>query len=420
MSTHSMHIPIKAWYGDEQMALHFPQNWEIQVCNMVGHNTPALSDDQLREALQNPLGTEPLRQIAQGRKQAVILFDDLTRPAPTWKILPFVLEELQAAGFADDQIRFVGAFANHAAMCQEDFVKKLGPDVVRRFRIYNHNPYEHLVDLGKTSRGTPILINREVMNCDLKIGIGGLIPHLGAGFGGGAKMVLPGVAGIASAGYNHLELGGLGRDRSDPKRFRLGQIEGNILRQDIEEAVQKVGLDMKIDLLINNQREIVGVFAGDFIAQHRAGVKQAKHLYATPIAGDCDIVVTNAYPIENQIAKGIWPANLSLKEGGLAVVVVQSVEGQAAHYLGGRFGTDYGGKMWGGLPQQLLVPKARRLLVCSEFLAQSDLDMLGPADQVVPCATWGEVLIHLQAAYPQDAKVAVYPYAAIQYPGEGG
>ena len=417
MNTQTIHIPIKAWYGEEEMALPFPETWEVHECRMTGHDTPALSDDQLRETLQQPLGTEPLRALAQGKKQAVILFDDLTRPAPTWKILPFVLDELQAAGLSDDQIRFVGAFANHAAMCQEDFVKKLGAEVVRRFRIYNHNPYEHLVDLGQTNRGTPILINREVMACDLKIGIGGLIPHLGAGFGGGAKMVLPGVAGIASAGHNHLKIGGIGGDRSTPRKFRLGQVEDNPLREDIEEAVRKVGLDIKIDLLINNRREIVGVFAGDFITQHRAGVEQAKQLYTTPVAKDCDIVVTNAYPIENQAIKGSWPSRFSLKEGGIAVMVVQSVEGQAAHYLGGRFGTDYGGKMWGP-PQRLLAPQARQLLVCSNYLSRTDLDMFGPAEQVIPCPTWEDVLDHLHTAYPEQAKVAVYPYAAIQYPDE--
>jgi nickel-dependent lactate racemase len=355
--------------------------------------------------------------MARGRKRVVILFDDLTRPAPTWKILPFVLEELQAAGIADDQIRFVGAFANHAAMCLEDFAKKLGTDAVRRFRIYNHNPYEHLVDLGKTTRGTPVLINREVMACDLKIGIGGLIPHLGAGFGGGAKLVLPGVAGMASADHNHRVIGGIGGDRSTEKKFRLGNIEGNEIREDIEEAVRMVGLDMKVDVLVNNRREVIGVFAGDFIAQHRAGVERAKKLYATPLATDCDIVVTNAYPIENQVIKGIWPANLSLKDGGRVVVVVQSMEGQALHYLAGRFGTAYGGKMWGA-PQGLLVPKAEQLLVCSAYLSRTDLDAYGPPDKVVPCATWGEALIHLMAAYPQKAKVAVYPYAAIQCPEE--
>jgi nickel-dependent lactate racemase len=415
MDAQAIRIPIKAWYGDEEMELQFPATWEVQECRMAGHDAPALTDEQLRDALHRPLGTEPLRVLAQGRQQVVILFDDLTRPAPTWKILPFVLEELRQAGITDDQIRFVGAFANHAAMSQEDFVKKLGKEVVRRFRIYNHNPYEHLVEVGKTTQGTPVLINREVMACDLKIGIGGLIPHLGAGFGGGAKMVLPGVAGIASADYNHRMVGGMGGDRSVQGKSRLGKIDGNEVRDDIEEAVRMVGLDMKIDLLVNNKREIIGVFAGDFIAQHRAGVEQAKKLYATSVAGECDIVVTNAFPIENQVIKGIWPANLSLKEGGHAVVVVQSVEGQALHYLAGRFGTNYGGKMWGA-PQQLLVPKAQRLLVCSAYLSRTDLDVYGPSEKIVPCASWGEVLVHLMAAYPQNAKVAVYPYAAIQYP----
>jgi nickel-dependent lactate racemase len=417
MNAQTIRIQTKAWYGDEEMVLQFPEAWEVRECRMAGHDTPPLNEEQLREALAQPLGTEPLRQMARGRKEVVILFDDLTRPAPTWKILPFVLKELHEAGITDDQIRFVTAYANHAAMCQEDFVKKLGTEVVRRFRIYNHNAYEHLVEVGKTNRGTPVLINREVMACDLKIGIGGLIPHLLAGFGGGAKLVFPGVAGIASTEYNHRVVGGLGGDRSNQDKYRLGKIEGNEAREDIEEAVRMVGLDLKVDLLVNNRREIIGVFAGDFIAQHRAGVEQAKKLYATPIAKGCDIVVTNAFPIENQVIKAVWPANLSLNEGGHAVVVVQSVEGQALHYLAGRFGTNYGGKMWGA-PQRLLVPQAQRLLVCSNYLSRNDLDSYGPPDKVVPCASWGEALIHLMDAYPQKAKVAVYPYAAIQYPEE--
>lgn len=417
MNTRAIRIPIKAWYGDEEMELQFPETWEVHECRMAGHDTPPVSDEQLREALRHPLGTAPLREMAQGRKQVVILIDDLTRPAPTWKILPYVLEELHEAGITDDHIRFVTAFANHAAMCQEDFVKKLGKDVVRRYRIYNHNPYENLVDLGKTTRGTPVLINREVMECDLKIGIGGLIPHLAAGFGGGAKLVFPGVAGIASAEYNHRNFGQIGKDRSTEMKFRLGEIEENDMRQDIEEAVRKVGLDLKIDLLVNNRREIVGVFAGDFITQHRAGVEKAKQLYATPIIKACDIVVMNAYPIENQVIKAIWPGRISLKESGLAVVIVQGIEGQALHYLVGRFGTNYGGKLWGA-SKQLLITQAERLLVCSSYLSQNDLDYYGPSERVVPCATWEEIMIHLLNTYPQQAKVAVYPYAAIQYPAE--
>jgi len=414
MTEQRIRIPIKAWYGDEEMELHFPENWQIHECRMAGHDTPPISDEQMAEALNHPIGTKTIKELARGKKRVVILFDDLTRPAPTWRILPMVLTQLHEAGIKDDQIRFVTAYANHAAMSQEDFVKKLGKEVVKRYRIYNHNTYEHLTDVGKTSRNTPVLINREVMSCDLKIAIGGLIPHLGAGFGGGAKMVLPGVAGIVSAGHNHCEIGKIAGDRSKIK-FCHGEIDTNELRLDLEEAARMVGLDMKIDLLVNNRREIIGVFAGDFIAQHRAGVERARTLYATPVVDNSDIVVMNAYPIENQPIKAIWPGRLALKAGGLAVVIAQSVEGMAPHYLAGRFGTDYGGRMWNP-PKNLLVPQAARLIVCSSYLSRTDLDFYGPPENVIPCQSWAEVRRLLSESYPGAAKVAVYPYTAIQLP----
>ena len=153
------------------------------------------------------------------------------------------------------------------------------------------------------------------------------------------------------------------------------------------------------------------------IAQHRAGVERAREVYATPCPEDVDIVISNAYPIENQATKGVWPARVCLKEGGMAVIVTQTVEGQALHYLTGRFGTDYGGKLWN--PTRAGVPRAKRVLVCSEYLSRTDLDRFGPPDQVVGCASWADVLEHLEAEYPENARVAVFPCAAIQCPKTG-
>ncbi|MBS10402.1 MAG: hypothetical protein CME19_02215 [Gemmatimonadetes bacterium] len=411
MAETRVQIPTKVWYGDTETTLSFPEEWDVQECRMAGHDSPPLSDDEIRRALEDTYDSSSLSELARGKHQVVILFDDLTRPAPTSRILPFVLETLSDAGIPDDHIRFVGAYANHAAMSREDFAKKLGEDVMRRFRVYNHNPYEHHVDLGTTSRGTPILVNREVMSCDMKIGIGGLIPHMGAGFGGGAKMVFPGVMSIESVAHNH------GQVRPQPRNTQtgmLGIVDGNVLREDIEEAVSKVGLDMKIDLLINNRRELVGVFAGHFIAQHRAGVARAREQYATACPENMDIVVCNTYPIENQATKGVWPARLSLKAGGTAVVVTQSIEGQALHYLTGRFGTDYGGKLWN--PTKAGVANASKVVVYSEYLSRTDLDRFGPADRVVGYATWEQVIRELRSDYPKDARVAVFPCAAIQCP----
>lgn len=414
MADREIPIPIKAWYGDTETRLTFPDRWDVQECRMAGHDTPAISDDAIREALETPYETEPLSVLARGKQRAVILFDDLTRPAPTSRILPFVLDILADAGLADDQIRFVGAFANHAAMSREDFAKKLGEDVVRRFRVYNHNPYEHFVEMGSTTRGTPIKVNREVAAADLRIGIGGLIPHPGAGFGGGGKLVFPGVMSIESVAHNH---GKVRSPNRSEKTGMLGIVDGNDTRDDIEEAVRKIGLDYKIDLLINYRREIVGVFAGDFVAQHRAGVEEARKLYATACPKDVDVAVCNTYPIENQATKGVWPARLSLREGGTAVVVTHTVEGQAMHYLTGRFGTDYGGKLWN--PDRAGIPQAGKVLVCSEYISKVDLDRFGPADRVVPCPTWADVRANLEADFPGEARVAVFPCAAIQCPVPG-
>ncbi|MBK35595.1 MAG: hypothetical protein CME26_08735 [Gemmatimonadetes bacterium] len=408
MGSERIKIPTKAWYGEEELAINFPDRWNVTECRMAGHDTPALSDDQIREQLQNTYGTEPLEKLAQGKKEVVILFDDLTRPAPTSRILPFVLRTLHETGIEEDHIRFVGAFANHVAMMQDDFVKKLGADVVRRYRVYNHNPYENLVHVSDTTAGTKLLVNREVMACDLRIGIGGLIPHIGAGFGGGAKLVFPGVMGIESVAHNHGKL----RDKPTAKTGMLGIVDDNTMRGDIEEAVRMIGLDLKIDLLINPRREIIGVFAGDIIAQHRAGVEKAKKLYSTPTPENLDIVVTNAYPIENQATKAVWPARQCLKEGGTAVVITHTPEGQVSHYLTGRFGTNYGGRLWN--PARAGVPNAKRVVLCSPCVARNDLDRFG--EGAVACGTWEETMNEVAKDYPGEASVGVFPYASIQLP----
>jgi nickel-dependent lactate racemase len=408
-------ILTNAWYGDEGMELQFPEGWEVQESRMAGHDTPPLGEERILECLQKPLGTLSLKEMAIGKKQVVIIFDDLARPSPTSKIVSHIVDELYEAGVRDHQIRFVAAYGTHSAMRQEDLVKKLGKDVVTHFHIYNHNPYENLIDVGTTSSGIRVSINREVMECDLKIGIGTLTPHEGAGFSGGAKIILPGVAGIDTVYQHHSRFPGPGADSSTKKNSL--SIDGNPFRKDIEEAARMAGLDFNIDLVVNNRREIIGVFAGDFILQHGAGSKYAESVYASPIARECDIVVANAYPMENQMKRSIWPARVSLRKGGVFVVVSQSGGGPILHNLSGRFGTHYGGKLWRTPPKPLL-PGAERVLICSSHISRNELDDWGSPDETLLCRTWEEVLDQLTAAYPKKARVAVYPYAPIQIPEE--
>ena len=160
--------------------------------------------DRIRELIGSPIGRPPLRELARGCKETAIIFDDLTRPTPVSRVLPFVLEELAAAGIGDDQIRFIAALGAHGAHTRIDFEKKLGPEVLRRFRVYNHNPYENCTDMGTTGRGTPVSINSEAAACDLMLAIGSILPHPFMGFGGGGKIVFPGIASMESIQANHM------------------------------------------------------------------------------------------------------------------------------------------------------------------------------------------------------------------------
>jgi len=407
-------MPMQAWYGDISTKISFPEPWTVKVCNMAGHNAAPASDQKIKAALANPVGAKTIRQLAEGKKEVVIIFDDLTRPDPVSRIVPFVLDELHKGGIGDDHIRFVSAPGAHKTMIREDHVKKLGEKIVEEYPVYNHNPYDFLVELGKTSRGTPVKINREVMECDLKIGIGLIVMHAFAGFGGGAKIILPGVASMETIEHNHLNVGGYGAGATPKPGTGPGKIKENVIRFDMEETAKMAGLDFKIDSLVNNKRQVTDVFAGNVVAEHRAGVKVGKKFYETEPVINADIVVTNGYPQEDEAGKAFWAANASVKEGGDVVIVAQSPEGETHHYVYGVFGTRYGGHLWS--PPKSRVPKAKRVMVLGKYKSKKDIGSFGVPEQTLWLKTWKEALEELKNDYPGKATVAVYPYASIQNP----
>ncbi len=229
LSMKSISVPAWEWYGWKSENLSFPDSWDVNVQKMRGHDAKALTLNEIVEKLQNPLGTPPLNEIAKGKRKCVIIFDDMTRPTKATQILPSVLAELRRGGLAENQIVFMMASGAHTGRMLFDFQKKLGEEICAKHLVFNHNPYENFVDLGKTSRGTPVLINKEVMTCDLKVVVSSIMPHFGFGFGGGSKMILPGVAAVESISPNHAIKKG-----TDP-----GKVSGNERRLDSEEAAQK-------------------------------------------------------------------------------------------------------------------------------------------------------------------------------------
>ena len=400
-------LPQMEWYGDTELEIDFPNSWDVTVCHMHGHNASPLSEDGIRKAFASPIGTKTIKELAKGEKEVVILFDDMSRATPTAVMIPYVLEELAAAGIHDDNIRFIAAIGAHGSMNGIDFRKKLGDEVMGRFLVYNHNPYENCTPLGMSSRGIPISINSEVMCCDLKIGLGSIVPHPFSGYGGGSKIILPGVASMEAIDSNHTRLG------LSPT-IGIGKCDGNILKQDMDEAARMAGLDIKVDAILNLRREVTALFVGDPIEEHAEGVKLAREHYATNMVSGCDIVVANCYSKANEmvLAPAVASPLLSQKGGDMVVIVV-TPEGQINHYWARSFGRRFGGRGW--VRRTSLPRNTKRLTIMAPYSDKVGGDWVAPYSSINWAKTWAEVIEELKNRYGDKAKVAVIPDATIQY-----
>jgi len=385
---------------------------------MKGHARQRISPDGIKKAFRNPIGSKRIGQVARRKKEAIIIFDDTSRPTRSAEIVPHIIEELNANGISNDHIRFVCALGAHGTFSRIDFIKKLGEDIVDEFPVYNHNAFSNLTDLGKTKLGTPVQVNSEVMACDLKIGLGSVVPHPGSGFGGGAKILLPGVASIESIAHNHGKVGGIsmstffGVDTTSNKPStggRWGKVDGNPMRMDQEEAARMASLDIKVDTLINGYGETTDVFVGGFVDEHRAAAKVAKSIYGTETVSNADIVISNAYAKASDATLATQSTVIKIKKSGTLVLVVNAPEGQVTHYLVGKFGKKSGGPLYAPY-----LPEYCRMIVFSQYKVKDPLTPIGEQESVIWTNKWSEVIELLKAAHPGNPTVAVYPCAEIQ------
>jgi nickel-dependent lactate racemase len=387
-------------FGDEEMVLTFPQGWDVETHKMVGHGAPALSDDQIAESLRSTITTQPLADIADGKRNIVITFDDLTRPTPISRVVPFVLQELRAAGVKDEQILFQGSFGSHAAMNQQDMVLKLGADVVANFACWNHDCFHGFTDLGQTPEGIPVQLNSRFAEADLKICISGVKKHGLAGYGGGAKAIIPGVASFDALTHLH---------RIVNRRHETAICYvNNGARLDIEHAARMAEVDMSINIVMNAHREVAGVFAGDIVDAHRAACKTAHANYHTDLPELADVVIYNHYPQSVEAYFGFGPS--VLKPGGSFVLVQDTPAGQRKiHYLGWSRNGGNNRRPESGLP----IGNAGQVIVFNRFAAKWDEMRYSP--DVHFSTTWDDVEAQLHKLHGDNAKVAVFPSAALQH-----
>jgi len=405
-------LPQLNWYGTKEAEFSLPDRWELETLNMSGYNKPALKVAEISRALQNPIGTKPLKELAIGKKEIVIIFDDMSRVTRTAELAQAVLRELSTAGIEDKQIRFVCALGCHGSLTRIDFVKKLGEDILARLPVYNHNPFGNCVPVGKTKTyATDVMVNAEVMSCDLKISLGMIVPHPMSGFGGGGKIILPGVTSFETTRYNHR------KTHHDMATLRgklgTGRFDENPMRMDIEEAATLAGLDFMVNVLVNYMGETVGIFSGALKPAYTEAVKAAKIHYLTPKIQDKDIVIANAFIKANEAFIGVNIANSAVnRQGGDVVMIAKAPEGQVIHYLLGPFGE----KQFGPEHQYSRVPEhVKRLIIFNEYPDLAGRGWYAESEKVVFVSKWKDVLTLLEKDYPSAAKVGIYPNSEIQY-----
>ncbi len=414
--TNTVSLRTHEWFGDKLEEFGFPPGWHISIQHMKGWQTPPLGADEIRRAVENPVGTRRLQEIAAGKKTVAIAFDDLTRPTPTYEIAPHVIAELRAAGIRDENILFVTAYGAHHQMNGLEVAKKLGEETVRRHPWINHNIWENLADLGTTKAGNHLLINTYYHKADVKITLSGLKAHGTPGYGGGPKLILPGAAGMKSIRYMHTEIKRAQRPARGPDGVEIFRVRDNEQRQDMIEAARRVRVDFSVQIVYNHERRPVHVVAGDIVEAHHEAARYAvKHL-ATEYAQDADVVVVNAYPKGGQLHEHFHWGVRGLKDGGSIVVINQNPMGEYVwHYLDEwKFnqGKSYFEQR---ASRKRRFPQARQVLLYSQYLQARELDHPYFPPETTGVRAWSAVIERLVREHRGDVRVAIYPYAGIQH-----
>lgn len=323
---------VKLAYGKTGLDLELADDLNVTV--VEPKYVSALPDPKaaLQQALNQPVGIPPLRDLVKSSDQVGIVFCDITRPAPSHLMVPAVLNEL--AHVPRQNIILFNALGTHRPNTDAELRAMLGDDIVASYRIVQNNTFDPStqVHLGTTSRGHAIWLNREFVECDAKILTGFIEPHFFAGFSGGGKMVMPGMAGQETVLGNH-DAGMI----SDP-RATWGVTRGNPIWEEIDEVAHKVDPTFILHVSLNRDKAITGVFAGDLDAAHAAGCAFVKETAMVGVPHAFDIVITtnSGYPLDlnlYQSVKGMSAAAKVVRQGGAIIIASDCWDGIPEHGL---------------------------------------------------------------------------------------
>lgn len=316
-------------YGDDILPVGIPDAFLGEIVSPL-HVLPAPDPiTAVQHAMAKPIGTPPLRELIRSGHKVAVIIDDVTRKTPTVVMLPPLLSELQDAGIGREDIFIVIALGTHRPMTASEIELKVGSAIAEDYRIVNVPAWDdsEMVYLGTSHKGVPIWVNRRVAKVDIRIGVGTIMPHLDVGYGGGGKIILPGVCGTKTVEAFHTQMA-----RIDTNQ--LGVVDAT-LRLDLEDFVGEcVGLDFILNAILDRNGKLYACVSGHFVKAHRAGVRFAREVYGVPVKRRYPLVLANAYPHQIdlwQSTKALASGEIMTEDGGTLIIVADCPEGNKTH-----------------------------------------------------------------------------------------
>lgn len=323
---------VKLAYGRDGLWMDVPDAANSTVIEPLF--VPGVEDEAaaIRAALRAPIGTPALRDIAKPDDTVAIVFSDITRPMPNHRVLPVLLAELAEAGVRAENIVLINGLASHRTQTEEELTGMLGAEICRRYRVIQHDAWDdaNLVPVGLNNAGRMVRVNRQYMEASLRILTGFIEPHFFAGFSGGPKAVLPAIADIDSIMDSHNA-----PQIADP-RSTWAVTDGNPIWEEMFAIASATRPAFLLNVTLNKNKEITGVFAGDLAAAHSAGAQFVRRKAMQPVNEPFDVVITSnsGYPLDlnlYQSVKGMSAAAQVVREGGDIIIAAECWDGIPEH-----------------------------------------------------------------------------------------
>ncbi|MEW6232895.1 MAG: nickel-dependent lactate racemase [Chloroflexota bacterium] len=410
-------------YGQGQKAISLPQEKISSVLEPAPSQPLADPKATMLRALREPVDAPPLAGWARPGGKVVVIANDVTRLARSEAFLPLMLDELNLAGIPDREVQVVFSNGSHRAHTPEEQRMLVGEETARRVALFDHDCRDHanLVELGITSRGTRVLINKRVVQADRVILTGSVVHHYFAGFGGGRKAILPGVSAYETLCQNHSWM-------LDP-HARAGKMDGNPVHEDMMEAMKMVRPPYLFNVVLNEQKEFVGVFAGDYDKAHRECCRLVDQIYGVTVSAKADLAIVSCggHPKDinmYQSHKTLENAARAVRPGGVIVLFAACPDGPGSD-LFYKWMREFGslqrieeelrkGFVLGGHKAYAVA----RLLAQAKTILVSDMPDPMVRELLMTPAHSGEEALRLAYDYlgTQDASICLMPHGSLTFP----